>query len=63
MEAVTITTIPTVTRAVPSALVASVATIAPAATTLPIASTTTSAIAHPSDEAGKLIKVMQDMAI
>lgn len=64
MEAVTVTTIPTITTSIPYALAASVATTALVATTLPIASTTTSAIgsttttAHPSDEVGKLIKAM-----
>ena len=57
-----------VATTIPSTLVASAATAVPVATTLPTTSTTTSVTkssttSHPSDEAGKLIKAMQDMSI
>lgn len=69
MESIPVTVIPTVTTTIPSTLAASGATTVPTATTLPTTSTTTlvteSSIAatHPSDEASKLIKSMQDMSI
>jgi len=65
MEAVTVTAIPIVTITVSSTLVALVATTSPVATSLPTASAIGSTIAttHPSDEAGKLIKAMQDISI
>lgn len=69
MEAATATTIPIVTTVVPSTLVASLAPTAPVATTIPTGSTTTPATGstitttHPSDEASKLIKAIEDMSI
>ena len=69
MEAIHVTTIPTVTTAVPSTLAASLATSVSIAIALPTTSATTSAIesssaaAKPSDEAGKLVKAMQEIPI
>ena len=69
MEASNVIAIPTVTTIVPSSLVVLVAIAAPIATMFPTASTTTSTIGsttivvHPSDEASKLIKAMEDMSI
>lgn len=64
MEAVTLTVIPAVTTIAPSASSAplpTTLTVATSATTSKTDSTTTTA--HPNDEAGKLIKAMQDMSI
>ncbi len=69
IETTAATTIPTVTTIIPSTLAASLAPTTPAATTLPTTSETTSATSstiaatHPSDEASKLIKDMEDMSI
>ena len=65
MEAVTITTILTVTTTISSTLAVSAATTVPVATILPTTLVTESstATAHPSDEAGTLIKYTQDMSI
>ena len=71
MEAIHVIVIPTVTTTVPSTLVVPVATTVQVATTISTSTTaaTTSATdsttttTHPSDEASKLVKVLQDMSI
>ena len=65
MEAIHVTSIPTVTTIVSYTSIAPMATTVPVATTVPSTSATysTTTSTHPSDEAGKLIKAMQDMSI
>ena len=69
LEIAIATAIPTITTTVPSTLAASLAPTTPLSITLPSAITTTSATgsttttAHPSDEASKLVKAMEEMSI
>jgi len=55
--------IPTVTTIVPSTLAASLAPTAPRATTLLVSTTSTLEIRTSSEEAGKLVKAMEEMSI
>ena len=68
MEAIPVTVIPTVTIVVPSTSATPVSTTVPLATIISTPTTTsatdsTTSATHPSDEAGKLIKAMQDISI
>ena len=68
METIPVTTIPTVTIQVPSTSASPVSTTVAVVTSISTSTTTsttdsTTATSHPSDEAGKLIKDMQDMSI
>lgn len=68
LEAATTTAIPTITTTVPSTLAASLAPKTPLARALLTAATTTTTgsttiAAHPSDEASKLVKEMEDTPI
>jgi len=55
--------IPAITTVVPSTLVASLAPIAPMATTLLVSTTSTSSTGTSGEEAGKLVKAMEEMSI
>lgn len=57
------TVIPTVSTVVPSTLEASLAPIAPPATTLPVTTEPTAAIGTPANKLAKLVKAMEDMSI
>ena len=68
MEAIPVTAIPTITTIVPYTSSTPVATTVPVATMVSTTSTTTPATystssSHPSDQADKLIKSMQDVSI
>lgn len=55
--------IPTVTTAVPSTLVASLAPTTPMATTQPVSTKSTSATGTSGDEVEKLVRTMEEMSI
>ena len=71
MEEIPVTAIPIASTAVPSTSSSPLPTIVAVTTTIPVttevsttpATTPTTTVAHPNDEASKLIKAMQDMSI